>query len=84
MLNKWTHFPVQFQDYESEASEFQDVVADNALAQASELSLKQINEDLATFGPELDIELLGIKDFTLDASEREKTPRYCPHCQGEL
>jgi ParB-like chromosome segregation protein Spo0J len=62
--------PVIFQDYENEAEEFADLTADNAIAKQSKLDLSLINEQILDFGPELDIELLGIKDFTIEPLEK--------------
>lgn len=57
--------PVSYQDYTDEAQEYADIIADNAIASWSELDLSGINTDLPDFGPELDIEMLGIKEFSL-------------------
>jgi len=66
----WTHGPVNYQDYEDSTQEYADVQADNAIAEWAELDLKGINQDLPDFGPELDIEMLGIKDFVLEPAEK--------------
>lgn len=70
-LNGWTQVPVSFQDYESDEQEYADLTADNAIASWSELDLADVNADLPDFGPELDIEMLGIKDFTVEAAAGE-------------
>ena len=62
--------PVIFQDYENEAEEFADLTADNAIAMQSKLDLSLINEQILDFGPELDIELLDVKDFTIEPLEK--------------
>jgi len=62
--------PVSYQDYDSDEQEYADVQADNAIASWSELDLKLINNDIGDLGPDFDIDLLGIKDFTLDISEK--------------
>lgn len=66
----WTHYPVDYQDYDDEASEYADLVADNALSEWSELNKAGINDHLQTLGPDFDIDMLGIKDFTLDIAEK--------------
>lgn len=67
---KWDMVPVSYQDYESEAQEYADVVSDNAIAEWSELDLSSINTDVGQLGPDFDIDLLGIKDFVLEPAEK--------------
>lgn len=62
-------FPVVYQDYEDETMEYADVQADNAIAEWANLDLKGINADLEKIGP-MDLELLGIRDFTVDFAEK--------------
>jgi len=62
-INGWKEIPVNFQEYA-------DVQADNAIASWAELDLSGINSDIPDFGPEFNIDLLGIKDFTLDVAEK--------------
>jgi hypothetical protein len=68
-INGWTKVPVSFQEYESSDQEYADLTADNAIASWAELDFSGINVDLADLGPELDLEMLGLKDFVLDLSE---------------
>lgn len=68
--NGWTEVPVNFQDYESEEQEYADVVSDNSIAEWANLNLSQINADVVELGPDFDIDLLGIKDFVLEPSEK--------------
>lgn len=69
-LMGWTTVPVSYQDYETEAQEYADIISDNAIAEWSELEMSSINSDIGEIGPEFDIDLLGIKDFTIDVTER--------------
>jgi DNA modification methylase len=46
------------------------MVADNAASQGSELDLAMINLEVPSLGPDFDIDLLGIDDFALDASDK--------------
>ena len=62
--------PVIFQDYENEAEEFADLTADNAIAMQSKLDLSLINEQILDFGPELDVELLGIRNFEVEFMDK--------------
>lgn len=64
--------PVSFQDFETDADEYSHMTADNALAAWSELDLAGINAILPDFGPELDLELLGLKNFSVDASDKDR------------
>ena len=63
--------PVSYQDYEDETQEYADIIADNAIASWSELNLSAINEDVPELGPNFNIDLLGIKSFEIDPSEKE-------------
>lgn len=71
LLNSWKEVPVNYQDYEDEDQELADVHSDNAIASWAELDLKLINAQMGDFDPGFDIDLLGIKDFTLDVAEKE-------------
>lgn len=82
--------PVIFQDFDSSEQEYQYHVADNGLGLQAELDFSGINLDLAEFGP-FDIDLLGIKDFTIDIAEKggktepgKKEDKRCPHCNEIL
>lgn len=91
-------FPVVFQDFESSAQEYTFMNSDNAIALWAELDIKAIKLDLEDFENELDIDLLGIKDFTLalddaqfdpdfddeDEKETDEKKSVCPHCGGLL
>ncbi len=86
----WTEVPVNFQDYDDETMEYLDVQADNAIASWAELDLSGINIDIGELGP-FDIDLLGIKDFTVDINEKEEeedavpaTPKVARTKFGEL
>ncbi len=70
-LRGWAEAPVTYQDYDNEAAEYADMVADNALNEWSELDLSRINSVLGDLGPDFDIDLLGIKDFTIDVAEHD-------------
>ncbi len=68
-LRGWKDVPVSFQDYENEAQEYADIVSDNAIAEWSDLDLAMINTDIIELGPDFDIDMLGIKDFSLTGIE---------------
>lgn len=92
-LRGWAEAPVTYQDYDDEASEYQDMVADNALAEWAELDLSRINADIGDLGPDFNIDLLGIKDFKIDVADRttetkkiefKKFNHQCPKCGFEF
>lgn len=62
--------PVDYQDFDSDEQEYTFLVSDNAIAEFySETDLAAVNLDMADLGP-FDIDLLGIKDFLVDISEK--------------
>lgn len=69
-LNGWREVPVSFQDYDDETQEIADVTSDNAIASWAELDLGTINAFVPDLGPDFNLDLLGIKGFELDASDK--------------
>jgi DNA modification methylase len=67
---KLKHVPVDYQDYESDEQEYADLQSDNAIALWAELDLSGINTDIGDLDPDFDIDLLGIKDFTLEPADK--------------
>jgi hypothetical protein len=89
----WEAVPVNFQDYESDEQEYADLQADNAIASWAELDLSGINADLADLGPDFDIDMLGIEQFSLEPEfepgteddqgkldEKKPVITQCPNC----
>lgn len=66
-----TEMPVVYQDFDSVEAEYAFIQADNAIALWAELDLAGINSDIGDLGPDFDINMLGIQDFTLDVAEKE-------------
>ncbi len=60
--------PVVYQEFESEEQFYAFVVSHNAIGKDSwaQLDLSQINVDLEQLGPELEIDMLGLKNFTIE------------------
>jgi glycosidase len=90
-MNGWTDVPVNYQEYESEDQEYADLVADNAIASWAELDLSGINIDIVDFGPDFNIDLLGIDGFTVDVAEHgsdedavPEPPKVAKTKRGEL
>lgn len=71
-MNGWTEAPVDFQDYESSDQEYADVQGDNAIASWANLDLSGINLDVPELGPDFNIDMLGIKNFSLDRSDKKE------------
>jgi ParB-like chromosome segregation protein Spo0J len=68
----WTECAVNYQDFESEEQEYAFVVSDNAIAKWAQLDLGDINKEFVEFGPEFDIELLGLKEFEIEPADKEQ------------
>ncbi len=64
-----TDAPYVTQDFDDELQEYAFVQSDNSIAQWAELDLSGINADIGDLGP-FDIELLGLKDFTVEPADR--------------
>jgi hypothetical protein len=83
--------PAIFQDFASEAEEYQHMTADNEIARWAELDYQNIYDTLKEI-PEIDTELLGVNNFKLPDFEPgsiedqgqldEKKPviTQCPNC----
>lgn len=74
LLRGWTHVPVSYQEYESVEQEYADLVADNSIAEWSELDLSLINSYLPDLGPDFDIDMLGLKSFEIDPADLPSLP----------
>jgi ParB-like chromosome segregation protein Spo0J len=86
--------PVIYQEFESEAQLYAFIVSDNAIGKDTwaTLDLSQINLDIQDLGPELDIDMLGLKSFKVDpidnldlnqeprVDEIKTTMVTCPEC----
>lgn len=65
--------PVVIQCFESQEQEYAFVQSDNAIALWADLDLSGINSDMEFLDPNLiDIDMLGIKNFTVDISEKKE------------
>ncbi len=69
-LNKYTEYPIVYQDFKDDDEEYACVQSDNAIASWAELDLAGINLDIVNLGPDFDIDLLGIKDFVLEPADK--------------
>lgn len=82
-----SQFPVDYQGFDSDESEYAFLQADNAIALWAELDVESIKVDVKSFKDSFDVDWLGIKDFKLfesDKKEEEKKESssliQCPHC----
>ena len=66
----WEKVAVDYQDFPDEATEYAHMTADNAIAEWAYLELSQVNMDFLDLGPDLDIDMLGIKDFEIEPIEK--------------
>ena len=57
--------PVEYQDFENEAQEYQFMVSDNSIQELSELDEVMIQQDILDFGPDFDLNQLAMPDLTL-------------------
>lgn len=76
-LNGWAQAPVDRQDYANEADEYADMVADNKIAELADSDLSMINFDVMSFGPDFDLDLLGMPGFEVepaDNGDSKKSP----------
>jgi len=62
--------PTITQNYLSEEQEWADLISDNALSEGALMDMSLINAQLPEFGPELDIDLLGLKDFSIEPMDK--------------
>lgn len=95
-LNGWDKVPIQYQDFEDDDQERAHVTSDNSISAWSEIDLKAVNALVVDFDPNFDIDLLGLKSFTVDISERDTNPdreendesgaqrSECPRCGYEF
>lgn len=70
--------PVSYQEFESEEQIYAYMVSDNAIGKDTwaSLDLSKINSEIENLGPELDIDLLGLKDFVIEPMEKFTEPDY--------
>ena len=87
-LNGWESVPIDEQSFESEEMEASHVTADNAIAAWATINLAAVNDMVPDIGP-IDIDMLGIENFTIDPYENidtdpvgdnKKKTLTCPSC----
>jgi len=86
--NNWSEVPVNYQDYSTSDMEYADLQADNTIASWAEIDVSGVNADLEMLSPDFNLDMLGIKDFKLDPSEKggpdggggDESQEKCPEC----
>lgn len=63
----WTQAAVDYQDYENEAQEYADLIADNKIAELANHDDAKMIEDMTDLGIE-DFELLGLDEFSIESN----------------
>lgn len=62
--------PVTYQDFQDGDAEYAFLVADNAIAEWSDLDLSWINDEVQDLGPDFDLEWLGLKNFQVEPADK--------------
>lgn len=62
--------PVIYQDFNDEAEEYSYMTADNAIHNWSSIDFGKVNSEMLDFGPDFDIDLLGIREFSIEPFEK--------------
>lgn len=84
-MNGWTKFPVDDQNYESPAHETADRVADNKIAELSEIDPLKLKDTILKMPEGFDLKLTGIPELAL--KELMIDPNFAPGTeddQGQL
>ena len=68
---KLKEIPATFQDFDSEEQETAYGISDNAISAWAELDLSGINADIPDLGENFNVDLLGIKNFSVEQIESE-------------
>jgi DNA modification methylase len=68
---KMKDVPVILQKFKNDEERYSFSVSHNAVASWAELDFSGINLDIGDFGPDFDLELLGLKDFRVDVADKE-------------
>lgn len=71
-LRNLKELPVMYQDFDSEAQEYAFVVSDNEIAKWAATDLSMVNSEMLDLGPDFDIDLMGIKEFSIEPIEKKE------------
>lgn len=76
--------PVEYQDFDNEAQEYQFMVSDNSIQELSELDLTMVNQDILAFGSDFDLDMLAIPDFNLSFEKNDLDPSEAKSLVGDV
>lgn len=65
-----SYVPVTYQEFDSEAQLYAYMTSDNAIASWAHLDLAKVNTEILDLGPDFDIEMLGMQQFTIESLEK--------------
>ena len=68
----WTQAAVDYQDYENEAQEYADMIADNKIAELAQHDDSMMIDEIKLLGIE-DFELLGLDDFSIEEKQLQNS-----------
>lgn len=71
----WDKVAVDYQSFDDYEQMYTHMTADNAIAEWSALDLKDINKMFTDFGPDFDVDLLGLKDFEVEPLDKIEMPK---------
>ena len=66
----WDKVAVNYQTFKDDAQRYAHMTADNSIGFWSDLDFKDINQKFVEFGPEFDVNMLGIEDFVIEPIEK--------------
>jgi len=70
LLSQMKKVPVAVQDFEDADQEYAFMVSDNSISEWADLDLSAINDDLADFDPDFNLDMLGFEDFALEPADK--------------
>lgn len=62
---------VNYQQFLDEAQLYSHMIADNAISEWSRLDLVSINHDFVEYGPDLNVDMLGLENFKVEPLDAE-------------
>ena len=66
--------PVIYQDFETREAEYEHMQADNELGKLATTDLSMVNIEIQELGPDINVELMGFRDFVIEPLEKFNPP----------
>lgn len=66
----WDKVAVNYQTFKDDAQRYAHMTADNAIGDWSSIDLGDINKTIEEYGPELDVESLGLRNFKIEPMDK--------------